>query len=133
MAIPEARVAEVVAQVSDRMRDPGYAQTAIAAFIAAHPDASRYVALKLTSKGGTEAAMHALFHAEVVAECVRVDRGVDALPALAFARLDAVATKEPLEALAAIEPAIAGYLASNTEGALRAVVAHVALGLVTKR
>ncbi len=133
MAILEELVASVVAEVSGRMREPKYAQQAISAFIAAHPDASRFVALKMTPHGGTEAAMHALFHAEVIAECVRRARGVDALPALRFGGLDAVATKDPLEALAGVEPALAGYLASNTEGPMRAIVAHVALGLVTRR
>jgi hypothetical protein len=130
MSIPEEKVAAVVAEVSGRMREPSYAQAAISAFITAHPDASRFVALKMTPHGGTEAAMHALFHAEVVAECVRRERGVEALSALSFPELDAVATREPLEALAAIEPALAGYLSSNTEGPMRGVVAHVALGLV---
>lgn len=132
MAIVEELVASVVAEVSGRMREPHYAQEAISAFITAHPDASRFVALKMTSHGGADGAMHALFHAEVIAECVRRARSVESLRPLCFAGLDAVATNQPLEALAEREPAIAGYLMSNTEEPMRAIIAHVALGLLAR-
>jgi hypothetical protein len=129
--IPEELVAEVVAEVSSRMKDPGYAQVAIGAFIEAHPEASRFVALKLTPRGGAEAAMHALFHAQVVAECVARHRGVDALSPLRFADLDATADEARAPGLEASEPALAGYLGSNVEEPLtRGVIAHLALALI---
>jgi hypothetical protein len=132
--ISEALVTEVVADVSARMKDPGYAQVAIGAFIEAHPEASRFVALKMTSRGGAEAAMHALFHAQVVAECVARDRGVDALPPLRFADLDATAGDAREGALEAGEPALAGYLASNVEEPnTRGVVSHIARALLHRR
>jgi hypothetical protein len=127
---PEELVAEVVAEVSSRMQDPAYAQVAIGAFIEAHPEASRFVALKMTARGGAEAAMHALFHAQVVAECVARHRGVDALAPLCFADLDAVAEDARGAGLAAKEPALAGYLQSNIdEPKTEGVIAHLALAL----
>src|SRR5690606_6978456 len=103
--IPEKVVAEVVTEVSERMRDPGYAQLAIGSFAEAHPDAGRFIAAHLDELGGGEAVMQVVFHAEVIHECFRrhLDRS---LPRVGFRDLDAVANGELVDALQKRQPAL---------------------------
>lgn len=127
--IPEKVVAEVVTEVSERMRDPGYAQLAIGSFAEAHPDAGRFIAAHLDELGGGEAVMQVVFHAEVIHECFRrhLDRS---LPRVGFRDLDAVANGELVDALQKRQPALADYVASNVDDeASRSLLAHVALAM----
>ena len=129
MPIPEKLVAEVVAEVSVRMADPGYAQVAIGGFAQSHPDVGRYITAQLDELGGGEAVMHCVFHAEVMNECFRRHRGRE-LPSIGFAQLDAASGGDPLEVLKKKEPALADYVASNVETApMRSVLALVGLAM----
>jgi len=125
-----ALVAEVVADTSRRLEQPSYAEASIGAFVAAHPDAARFVALKLSRGGAAEEAMHALFHAELIVECLRRAGGGREPASVDFARLDAVAGPAPLETLTDLAPALAAYLRENAGELAAPVVAHVALALL---
>ncbi|HEY8429491.1 MAG TPA: hypothetical protein VIL20_13995 [Sandaracinaceae bacterium] len=133
MPIPESQVAAVVAEVSQRMSEPTYAQLAIGSFAQAHPDVGRYITAHLDDLGGGEAVMHAVFHAEVLNECFRryLDRE---LPPVRFGDLDAAArTGDPIERFRATEPALADYVATNVESEpMRRVLALVALAMSHK-
>jgi hypothetical protein len=129
MPVPEKTVVAVVTDVSKRMSDPTYAQVAVGSFAQAHPDAARYVTAHADELGGTEAVVHAIFHAEVMAECVRRHAGRSP-SRLSFADLDEAAHADQLLALRRVEPSLADYLASNVESdAMRRVVALVAMAL----
>lgn len=115
-AIPEALVAEVVSHTSDQMaKDPSYPQLAVGAFVQAHPDVSRYVAANTSTLGG-EGVIHAVFHAEVMAECFRRHLGRP-LRSIRFAMLDAVASKsgKTTQRFAKAQPALADYVKSNVD------------------
>lgn len=130
MPISEEAVTKVVADVSERMKDPNYAQVAVGHFVQAHPAISQYLSAKMTSLGGGEAVIHAVFHAELLAEAFRRDLGRDILPSVEFPDLDATAGANALDRLAEAEPSLAGYLSANVDDeALREVVAHVGLAL----
>jgi hypothetical protein len=133
--IPEALVAQVVTEVSQRLAEPSYAQLSIGAFVEAHPDASRYLAARLDALGGGESVMHAVFHAELMHECFRRHLERD-LPPVRFRDLDAAARGEaqvagdPEQALRRAQPALADFVASNVEApSMRSVVALVALAM----
>jgi hypothetical protein len=133
MSIPESVVAQVVADVSSRMSDPGYAQLAIGGFVQAHPDVGRYLSAHLDELGGGEAVMHAVFHAEVMNDCYRRHLGRELRP-IRFRDLDAVAnvtsSAGASSTLQKLEPALADYLASNVEEeAMRRVLALVAVAM----
>lgn len=130
MAIPESQVAAVVAEVSQRMSDPTYAQLAIGSFAQAHPDVGRYITAQLDDLGGGEAVMHTVFHAEVLNECFRRHFERE-LPPVRFGDLDAAAkVGDPVERFRAAEPALADYVASNVDSEpMRRVLALVALAM----
>ena len=128
MPIPESEVAQVVAAVSERMKEPTYAQLAVGHFVQTQPQVSQFLTAKMERLGGGEAVIHAVFHAEVLAECVRAHHGAD--KAVSFARLDETSGPDPMGRLAATEPALAAYLEGNVEARLRGVVAHVGLALL---
>lgn len=129
MGIPEKLVAAVVSDVSERMADPSYAQVAIGTFVQAQPDVSRFVTAHSDELGGGEGVIHAVFHAEVLAECFRRHRD-RATPPIGFPELDAVAHGDPIAELTRLQPALASYLASNVDSEpVRRVVAHVGLAL----
>ena len=114
MTISEERVGEVIAEVSQRMADPNYAQLAIGHFIESQPHVSRYLSARLNTLG-SESVMHAVFHAEVLSECFLREKG-RALSTVEFADLDAAHDGEgALERFGEVEPALASYLATNVE------------------
>ena len=127
MAVPENLVAAVVAAVSERMKDPMYAQLAVGSFVQSQPHLAKFLTAKMDRIGGGEAVIHAVFHAEVLAECVREHRGADKV--VSFAKLDETSGDDPLGRLRSDEPALAEYLAGNVEAPLQPVVAHVGLAL----
>ena len=133
MSIPESVVAQVVADVSSRMSDPGYAQLAIGGFVQSHPDVGRYLSAHLDELGGGEAVMHAVFHAEVMNDCYRRHLGRELRP-IRFRDLDAVAnvtsSAGASSTLRKLEPARADYVASNVEEeAMRRVLSLVAVAM----
>jgi len=133
MGIPEKLVAAVVADVSERMADPNYAQVAIGTFVQAHPDVSRFVTAHTDELGGGEGVMHTVFHAELLAECFRRHRDKDTQP-VGFPELDAVAHDDPIAELTRVQPALASYLVSNVDSPqMRKIVAHIGLALSAAR
>lgn len=128
MAVPEALVARVVGEVSRQLSDPQYTQLAVGRFVESQPQVSRFLSARASTIGG-EAVIVAAFHAELVSECLRRHWARSELPLIGFAELDAAAV-DSVERLAAQEPALANYLATNVEGdPLREVLALVALAL----
>ena len=133
MSIPEGTVAAVVAEVSTRMGNPDYGQLAIGAFVQSQPHLSRYVTAQADELGGGEAVMHAVFHAEVMAECFRRHLGRE-LGEVSFEDLHKTALKGPdrISQLTEAEPALAGYLTANVEDqAVQGIVALLALAMGT--
>lgn len=127
IAIPEELVASVVAEVSQKMAEPDFAQLAVGNFVQAHPDVSRWVSARMEALGGGEAVIHTVFHAELLAECVRQARGSEP-SSIGFAELDQAAVAEPLDVLKDREPALADYLVSNVDHeGMRSCLAHIAL------
>ncbi len=131
MGISEETVAAVVADVSERLSDPAYTQLSVGSFVEEQPDISRFLSAKMQRIGGGQAVIVACFHAQVLSECLRRDRGIEVLERVNFATLDEVSGEERLKALQEEEPALADYVISNVEEeALRDGVAHVGLALV---
>jgi hypothetical protein len=129
MPVPEELVAEVVAEVSEKMADPSYAQVAIGGFAQSHPDVGRYITAHLDELGGGEAVMHAVFHAEVINECYRRHLGRHLSP-VGFGELDEASQVDVVTTLKDRQPAIADYVASNVETrAMRELLALVALAM----
>jgi hypothetical protein len=129
MPVAESVVAAVVADVSSKMASPRYAELAVGAFTSAHPDAARWIAAQSKALGGSEGVVHAVFHAEVLSECLRRARSREAR-AIGFRELDRVSRGDAVGKLRTAEPALADYLASNVDAeAARSVLALVALAL----
>ncbi|MEM9067669.1 MAG: hypothetical protein AAGE52_04160 [Myxococcota bacterium] len=129
MAVPEELVAQVVTDVSQRLSDPQYTQIAVGRFVQTQPQVSQFLSARAAKIGG-EAVITAVFHAEVVSECLRRHFQRSELPPIGFGELNAAAA-DSMKRLEEGEPAIANYLASNVEEAeLRGVVALVAVALI---
>jgi hypothetical protein len=129
MAVAESLVEKVVAEVSARMAEPTYAQVAVGSFVQEFPDVSRFLTAQGDELGGGEAVIHAVFHAEIVAECFRRS-AKRPLAEIGFRELDLASVADPVAELGRVEPAIASFVVSNIDGdAMRRVLAHVALAL----
>jgi hypothetical protein len=127
MKIPEALVEKVVAEVSKRMSEPSYAQTAVGSFVQSQPNVSRFVTALAKDLGGTEAVVHVVFHAQVLADCFRRQRG-RSLPVLDFGDLDRAHAPDLEPIFTKKQPALASYVASNVDSPkMREVLAHLAL------
>jgi hypothetical protein len=130
MAISEDAVLSVVTEVSKRMSDPDYGQIAIGSFVEEFPDVGRFVSAHAREIGGAEGVAHAVFHAQVLAECLRHEKK-RGFRAIGFPELDAVASGDVEKKLAEREPALASYVASNVDDpGVRRLVSHVGLALV---
>jgi len=127
--IPEDVVAAVVAETSERMaEDPNYAQVAVGALVQGQPHLSRWLTANDTELGG-EGVVHAVFHAQVLAECVRRHRG-RRVPVVRFADLDAVASEDAMGELERAQTGLHGYITSNVESeAAMRILAHAGLAL----
>ncbi|MEO0321933.1 MAG: hypothetical protein AAF447_03180 [Myxococcota bacterium] len=129
-AIPEAVVERVVAEISRRLEDPSYAQVAVGQLVESQPFVSRYLSARTDALGSGEAVIHAAFHLDTMAACFRAQLGLEVLEPLSFADLDAASGDDVAERFAAAQPALAAYVATNTEGeALRATLALVGLAM----
>lgn len=127
--VREDVVEAVVQEISGRMADPAYAQVAIGSFAQAHPDVGRFITAHLDDLGGGEEVMHAVFHAEVLHQCVQRDRGRHLRP-VTFGDLDDAADGDVLATFTRREPHLASYVASNVEGdAMKRLLSHVGLAL----
>ena len=132
-AIPESTVAAVVNEVSGHMKNPQYAELAVGDFVTAHPDAGRFISAQAKELGGSEAVVHVIFHAQVLAECFRKHRKRRLAP-VTFPVLNRHASKDCLGTLAKVEPALHDYLAANVdEPRQREAIAHLALAMNAQR
>ena len=130
--IPEEIIAALVADVSERMKDPSYAQVAIGTFAQAHPDAGRFITAHREDLGSGEAVMHAVFHAEVIHQAFQRHLGRHLTP-MSFTDLDEASTEGALDKLKTRQPAVADYIASNVEGTpMQKLLAHLALTMHEK-
>jgi hypothetical protein len=130
MAITEALVASVVAETSERMKDPSYTQLAVGAFVEEQKHVSQYLSSRSARLGGASGVITLVFHAQILSECLRKAQSAD-VPLVQFPALDRAAQGDPSRSLAEREPALANYVASNLdEPALRSELAKVALALV---
>ncbi len=128
-AIPEETVAKHVAEISEHMKNPHYAQLALGDFAGTHPDAGRYLSARSKELGGSEAVVHAVFHAHVIAGCFEKHLGTP-VPPLTFAKLDFESGEDAMGRLAGLEPALRDYLVANVDtDVLRDVLAHLALAM----
>ncbi|MEM1415459.1 MAG: hypothetical protein AAGH15_11185 [Myxococcota bacterium] len=129
-AVPEATVARVVGEISERLADPTYAQVAVGELVESQPAVSRYLSGRTGALGSGEAVIHAAFHCGTLAACFRAHRGVPALTPVSFADLDAASGPDVAGRFAAAEPALASYVATNVDGdALRETLALVGLAM----
>ncbi len=133
-SLPEALVVEVVTEVSTQMAEAqDCAQVAVGRFVQEQPNVARFLSAKMRHAPSGEALVHTVFHAELVAKCLRRHLGTQALRTVDFVALDQAATEggeAPEEALATKAPALADYLRSNIEEAeIRGAAAMVALAL----
>ena len=129
-AVPEAVVERVVAEVSRRLEDPSYAQVAVGQLVESQPFVSRYLSARTDALGGGEVVIHAAFHLDTLASCFRAHLDVAALEPLPFADLDAASGDDVASRFAGAQPALAAYVATNTNGAaLRETLALVGLAM----
>ncbi|MEM7448558.1 MAG: hypothetical protein AAF355_09980 [Myxococcota bacterium] len=114
MPISEAGVAAKISEISNRLADPSYTQLAVAHFIESQPHASRYLSLRLEQEGPAQ-LMHAVFHAEVIVECLREGFGRE-VGVVDFEDLDsACRVEDSLLWFHENEPALASYLQANID------------------
>jgi hypothetical protein len=130
MPITEELVAEVVAETSERMKDPSYVQMAVGDFVQGQKNISQYLSSRAPRIGGAQALVTVVFHAQILSECL--ERGLGkAVPIVSFPQLDKAAQGEPAKLLAEREPVLANYIASNVdEEKLRVELCKVAHALV---
>jgi hypothetical protein len=127
MAIAEADVEAVVQETLVRMADAGFTQLAVAAFVQAQPHLCQYIGSRAPQLGGGDAVLQLLFHGSVIAECFRraTDREPPVVP---LKTLDLASQGALFVRLTEREPALASYVASNTDSpVLREELARVGL------
>jgi hypothetical protein len=129
MPVSEAVVAAVVADVSERMKDPDFVQLSVGSFVEAQPQISRFLSAKAGRLGGPQILVQLVFHAEVLRECLR--RGQpDEVPEVPFPLLDRASQGDFAGAFTQREPHLANYVASNLDDApLRQELCRVGLAL----
>jgi hypothetical protein len=129
MPIAEALVESVVADTSQRMKDPQYVQLALGEFVQSQRHLSQYLSSRAAKLGGAEALVTIVFHSQIICECFRRSLKAD-VPAVDFATLDRASRDDPAKRFAEREPALSSYVASNVEEAeLRLELQKVGLAL----
>src|SRR4051812_31524101 len=87
MPVSEATVSAVVADVSERMKDPNFAQLAVGSFVEIQPHITRFLSAKAGRLGGAQVLMELVFHAQVLLECLSKEAARD-VPEVSFGVLD---------------------------------------------
>ena len=67
-------VASVVAETSERMKDPAYTQMAVGAFVEEQKHVSQYLSSRSARLGGANGVITLVFHAQILSECLRTER-----------------------------------------------------------
>jgi hypothetical protein len=111
--VTEEQLARVVAEVSSGADDPQHVSSLVGAFMQRQPVVGHYVA-SYSKELSLEGVVLTLLHVSVVARCLEMAAG-RRLRAARPEELDAAARsdEEGGEALAAIEPVLASYVAGN--------------------
>lgn len=129
MAIPEKVVAAVVAEASQKMADPKYAQVLVGTWVQSQPDCARYMSASARELGGPEGVVNTVFHCALIAQCFLKHHG-RSVRKMTFAELDAVASGDRDANLRKRQPALADYVEANVEHAdMRRTVALMALAM----
>jgi hypothetical protein len=129
MPVSETLVESVVRETSERLKDPSYGQLAVGDFVQSQRNVSQYLSSRAAKMGGAPVVVTLVFHAQILSECLRKERGSD-VPVVDFPTLDRAAQGDAQANLHAREPALANYIASNVdEAALRLELCKVALAL----
>jgi hypothetical protein len=129
MPVPETLVASVVADTSERMSDPQFAQVAVGHFVQSQPELASYLSARSSRIGGAQGVLEVVFHAELLCECLRQQHAKE-LPRVPLRVLERAAKGDAVAEFAAAEPALASYVASNVEGdAVRTELCRIGLAL----
>jgi|GEM_PF-1719455 len=115
MAVSEAMVAQVVAEISERMKDPNFVQLSVGSFVEEQPHISRFLSAKAGRLGGAQVLMELVFHAEVLRECLSRGAAGRDVPEVDFRLLDRASQGDFQQAFSKREPHLANYVASNLE------------------
>jgi hypothetical protein len=130
MPVLEEQVAAVVADISERMKDPNFAQLAVGAFVDSQPQIVRFLSSKASRLGGGQALMELVFHAEVIRECLTRGRSGREVPEVDYPLLDKASQGDFTQTFTTREPHLANYVASNLEQpGQRAELCRVGLAL----
>lgn len=137
MKVPEAAIAQVVLDASERIADAEFISGRVDQLIRAQPHIMQYVVAH-KQELSVEDIVQVLFHAAMIHESVV--RATGRNPSIVgYAELDAAATAVPtLEALADREGDVASYIFSNIDldggehaiGVARTILAHIAAALI---
>jgi hypothetical protein len=114
MPVLESLVASVVQDTSQRMTDPQFAQVAVGHFVQSQPELASYLSGRAARIGGAQGVLEVAFHAELICECLRQQRGKE-LPRVPLRVLERAAKGDALAEFSAAQPALASYVASNVE------------------
>jgi hypothetical protein len=112
------------------MSDPQFAQVAVGHFVEAQPELASYLSGRSSRIGGAEGVLAVAFHAELLCECLRLERGKE-LPRIPLRLLERAAKGDVLAEFARVEPALSSYVASNVDSeTVRLELARIGLALV---
>ncbi len=115
MPVSEEVVGAVVADISERMKDPAFAQLAVGSFVEGQPQISRFLSAKAGRLGGAQVLMELVFHAEVLRECLSRSQAGRDVPEVDYPMLDKASQGDFTKAFTKREPHLANYVASNLE------------------
>jgi hypothetical protein len=115
MSVSEEVVAAVVADVSERMKDPDFVQLTVGSFVEGQPQISRFLSAKAARLGGAQVLMELVFHAEVLRECLSRANAGREVPEVDYPSLDKASQGDFTSAFSTREPHLANYVASNLE------------------
>lgn len=129
MIVRKKTVAEVVAEASAKMSDPNYSAVMVGGFVQTQQPTAQYITAHEQELGGTEAVVHTIFHAALIALCYQRANN-RSVPEMTFADLDHVSGDDTAERLRDLQPAVHEYINSNVDSpAVRKVLYLVALAM----
>lgn len=129
MRVHKKTVAEVVAEASEKMKDPNYSAVMVGGFVQTQSSAAQYISAHEQEIGGTEQVVNAIFHAALVALCYQRANN-RTVPEMSFADLDHVAGDDVAQRLHDLQPAVHEYIQTNVDTqAVRDVIFLVALAM----
>jgi hypothetical protein len=129
MIVRKKTVSEVVSEASLKMSDPNYSAVMVGGFVQTQQHTAQYITAHEQELGGTEAVVHTIFHAALLALCYQRANN-RSVPEMTFADLDHVAGGDAAEQLASLQPAVFEYINSNVDSPeIRKVLYLVALAM----